>query len=212
MHPNETRKSLASQIDRLDAMLDNLAEGINGTVVAAVQEAVGQAVRQAVQAAIKEVLANTVLQERLRSAAVPAAPGGSGVVHGVRRVGRWLTGVTKGACSSTYAAFWWLCSTTKKVVRESVLAVQDYARRICRRGRALVRGLWLGSLRLSRRVCAVAVVALAIALILGIVAFTAGPFLTSLLNTFVTQVLVLATLVRRHVPGTSEAGSGKAAA
>jgi len=217
MHPNgETRKSLASQIDRLDAMLDNLAEGINDTVVDAVKEAVGQAVREAVQVAITEVLTNTVLQRHLRSAAAPAsepaAPGSKGVVHGVRRACDWLTGVAKGACRSTWAAVRWLCSTTKGIARQSVLTVQDCGRRVCRRVQARARGIWQRALLLSRRACTVAVVALGVALILGIVAFTEGPFLTSLLNTFVTQVLVLATLLQRPVLKNTDTTPGKVAA
>ena len=64
----QARKSLAEQIDRLDAVLDGLAEGINDTVVAAVKEAVGAAV----QAVLREVLSSPELLARL-AVAVPAA-------------------------------------------------------------------------------------------------------------------------------------------
>jgi len=212
----ETRKSLASQIDRLDRMLDGLAEGVNDTVVTAVKEAVGQAVRQAVQAAITEVLTNTMLQERLRSAAAPASEPASknrGVVHGIRRACRWLANLAKGACSGTCAAIRWVGSTTQKIARQSVVAVQDFGRLACRRMQALVRGIWQGAFRLSRRLLAVAIVALGFALVLGIVVFMAGPLLASLFSSFVTQVLFLATLVQRGVRGTADkAGSGNAAA
>jgi hypothetical protein len=52
------RKSLADQIDRLDAILDGLANALNESVAAAVKEAVGLAVREAVQAVFSEVLTN----------------------------------------------------------------------------------------------------------------------------------------------------------
>jgi hypothetical protein len=68
------RKSLAEQIDRLDHILDGLAEAINDTVVGAVQEAVGQAVRQAVQAAVLEVLTNAEIQRLLHPTAAPTPP------------------------------------------------------------------------------------------------------------------------------------------
>ena len=64
----QARKSLAEQIDRLDAVLDGLAEGINDTVVAAVKEAVGAAV----QAVLREVLSSPELLARL-AVAVPTA-------------------------------------------------------------------------------------------------------------------------------------------
>ena len=89
------RKSLAEQIDRLDHILDGLAEAINDTVVGAVQEAVGLAVRQAVQAAVLEVLTNAEIQRLLHPAAAPIQPttrlpftGIANVLAGVGRVVR----------------------------------------------------------------------------------------------------------------------------
>jgi hypothetical protein len=55
---NGQRKSLASQIDRLDALLDGLADGLNHAVAQAVQGAVALAVKEAVQAVLVEVLTN----------------------------------------------------------------------------------------------------------------------------------------------------------
>jgi hypothetical protein len=48
-NPNgRTRKSLAEQIDRLDAILDGLGDALSESVAAAVSEAVGRAVKEAV--------------------------------------------------------------------------------------------------------------------------------------------------------------------
>ncbi len=58
----QPRKTLASQIDRLDSILDGLDTALAG----AVQEAVGLAVKEAVQAVLTEVLTNPTLQEQLR--------------------------------------------------------------------------------------------------------------------------------------------------
>ena len=47
MNPNgRARKTLADQIDRLDRVLDGLAEGLNEAVATEVQRAVGRAVRE----------------------------------------------------------------------------------------------------------------------------------------------------------------------
>ena len=66
----QPRKTLASQLDRLDGILD----GLDAALAGAVQDAVEQAVKQAVQAVLTEVLTNRHLQEQLPQAAQPALP------------------------------------------------------------------------------------------------------------------------------------------
>ena len=68
-----TRKTLASQLDRLDGILDGLSEGLNDAVAQAVREAVGLAVQEAVQAVLTELLTNPALREQLQKAAPPEA-------------------------------------------------------------------------------------------------------------------------------------------
>jgi hypothetical protein len=69
------RKTLASQLDRLDGILDALGEGLNEAVAHTVQQAVGVAVReavaQAVQGVISELLNNPNVHALLRSALSP---------------------------------------------------------------------------------------------------------------------------------------------
>src|SRR5262249_36173607 len=101
MNTGTARKSLAEQIDRLDNILDGLAEALNESVAAAVQQAVGEAVAVAVQAAVVEVLTNPQLQKRLHPAA--GAKGwrvGAVLFPALRLVGRcWagLVGVARAA-------------------------------------------------------------------------------------------------------------------
>jgi hypothetical protein len=66
----QPRKTLASQLDRLDGILDGLDTALAG----AVQEAVEQVVKQAVQAVLTEVLTNRELQEQLQQAAQHSPP------------------------------------------------------------------------------------------------------------------------------------------
>ena len=70
------RKTLASQLDRLDSILDGLSEGLDQAVAQAVREAVGLAVQEAVQAVLTELLTNPALREQLQkpAAAEPAPP------------------------------------------------------------------------------------------------------------------------------------------
>ncbi len=70
----QSRKTLASQLDRLDSILDGLSEGLDQAVSSAVREAVGLAVQEAVQAVLTEVLTNPALREQLKAAVPEAAP------------------------------------------------------------------------------------------------------------------------------------------
>jgi len=69
----QQRKSLAGQIDRLDAILDGLSDGLNEAVADVVKEAVGVAVQEAVRAVLSEVLQNADLRSQLFQAQ-PAQP------------------------------------------------------------------------------------------------------------------------------------------
>ena len=66
----QQRKTLASQLDRLDDILD----GLDSALAGAVQEAVSMAVKQAVQAVLSEVLTNRELHEQLQRAAKESSP------------------------------------------------------------------------------------------------------------------------------------------
>jgi hypothetical protein len=72
------RKSLAEQIDRLDAILDGLSDALQGAVAQAVQEAVGLAVKEAVRAVLTEILTNPQVQEKLRGPVGPPPPPAAG--------------------------------------------------------------------------------------------------------------------------------------
>lgn len=71
---SQTRKSLASQIDRLDGILDGLADGLNDAVALAVKEAVAVAVKEAVQTVLAEVLTNPEIAARLQASLVKNTP------------------------------------------------------------------------------------------------------------------------------------------
>src|SRR5262249_17188943 len=68
------RKSLAQQIDRLDSILDGLADALNEAVATAVKEAVGLAVKEAVRGVLVELLGNPdVLRQLAATVAQPTA-------------------------------------------------------------------------------------------------------------------------------------------
>jgi hypothetical protein len=76
------RKTLASQLDRLDSILDGLADALNGAVASAVEGAVeravklavGEAVRETLQAIITEVVSNPDLLAAARTVLTPGSP------------------------------------------------------------------------------------------------------------------------------------------
>ena len=89
---NGQRKSLASQIDRLDTMLDGLADGLNEAVAQAVQGAVALAVKEAVQAVLTEVLTNPAVLAKLQAvthAAHPEQPAETPAPKGLGRFAAW---------------------------------------------------------------------------------------------------------------------------
>ena len=61
------RKSLASQIDRLDGILDGLAEGLYDAVAMLVKEAVTTAVKESVQAVLTELLTNPAVMAKIHA-------------------------------------------------------------------------------------------------------------------------------------------------
>ena len=68
----KVRKSLSEQIDRLDSLLDGLADNLNAAVADAVRDAVGGAVREAVQATLLELLAHPEIKSLLQAATASA--------------------------------------------------------------------------------------------------------------------------------------------
>ena len=68
----QPRQTLASQLDRLDGILDSLHEGLHKAVAAAVEQAVAQAVQDAVPTVLAAILSNPSVPRR------PARPRGPG--------------------------------------------------------------------------------------------------------------------------------------
>ena len=90
--PGRARRTLAEQIDRLDQVLDGLAEDLN--------EAVASAVQQAVHQALAEVLTNpnvlTLLGGAARPHALPAAEPAPAAAGSGLGLGLWALGSLAG--------------------------------------------------------------------------------------------------------------------
>jgi hypothetical protein len=116
-----TRKSLAEQIDRLDAILDGLGQALEGAVATAVSQAVSVAVKEAVQAVLAEALTNPALRERALPSASQPAPGADSpsVSRPLTRLVTWLGARARSCVQACAAGLCWLRDTA---VRASLLA------------------------------------------------------------------------------------------
>jgi hypothetical protein len=180
---SKVRKSLSEQIDRLDKILDGLAEALNGAVADAVTQAVSLAVKEAVQTVLTEVLANPDLRAQLQGSAVAPAntpvaglPPARSIVNWVgKRVTRFVSW-----CSARLCALAQVCRGTAEQIR--------------RRATDLGTRLW-GLRSFMFPVAA----ALVLGVATGIAAYCAGPWLAGLIGGAGSLGLRLALHVRRWV-------------
>ena len=204
-HARLPRKTLSSQIDRLDGILDGLAEALDGAVADAVREAVGQAVREAVSATVREVLASPALlraalashgqQEAAPEAPAPEPPaqrrtlkdallnclkrllGGAG--EGTSRTGDALRGAWSSCLARLRAACVLLQARCSHLAAGVAGALAVMGRLCCR--------LWR-----FRRGC---LLALGAGLVAGAAAYHAGPLLAGLLSGLTSAALSVAGMV-----------------
>jgi hypothetical protein len=147
-----SRKTLASQLDRLEGILG----GLDSALAGAVQEAVEQAVKQAVQAVLTEVLTNRDLQEQLQQAAQPAPPpepprGRKSTAnrlwqatteaarHTVRKVKQWGRGVGMALLAAGGVVAGIVYAARKKIVAAAVTVYDVSKRLIYKAGATLAR-------------------------------------------------------------------------
>jgi hypothetical protein len=195
LNTNGQRKTLASQLDRLDTILDTLDQGLQEAVASAVQEAVSVAVRDAIKGLVTEVLTNPDLLVQVRTLITPVVVkntpkttiGGKKLQTVVKeRFGRLWSGIkdrvqaAKQACGQLWGRIkQWTC---KLVSRLKVL------------------GQFKRPLLLS---CGVGLVA-------GVGAYFAGPFVAALagwLCGFATTVSVQAALAWERLKAVSSPDS-----
>jgi hypothetical protein len=211
------RKSLAEQIDRLDGILDGLADALNEAVAGAVKEAVGLAVKEAVQAVLTEVLANPQLQQRLRPAPVPevtARPPALPVrpaVEQLKRAAGWLAGVMKGGCGQAHAAV----RQAAGQVNQALKHAKELASALARRVQGFLRGGWLRLVALyalARRLRWPVLVALAVGATTAAGCLLAGPTGASLVSGVNSSALALLGMALRPLEQALRRLRGDAAA
>jgi hypothetical protein len=182
VNTNGQRKTLASQLDRLDTILDTLDEGLQGAVASAVQEAVGLAVREAINGLVTEVLTNPDLLSQVRTLLTPVI-----VKHTPKPAasGERLHTVVKERFGSVWNVVKARVEETKQTCRKVLRRIGRWTANLLSRVRVL--GRFKRQLLLSTGV----------GLAAGVVSYFAGPYVAAAagwLGGFVTSIGVQAVL------------------
>jgi hypothetical protein len=174
---NGPRKTLASQLDRLDTIIDGLADNINEAVALAaassMKEVVNVAVQEAVHAALVEVLSNAELRRRLAN----PADGRPTTYRFVRSCWSWVVGTAKGIwrkiVAVTYMAGDRLKAKGGPLVTAAGVKARQAGKAIARRA----RGGWMlvmALAALAKRFRTQLLVAAGIGVLVGAVCYFAG--------------------------------------
>jgi hypothetical protein len=186
------RKSLASQLDRLDLILDGFPKVITESVIGAVE--------QAVSSAVIEVLTNPTLRQRLhpdtprRPSMLKTAAGA--IVFGAKKVWGWMkTGWKKVAA--------WSCNATETVATYTG-PVGTHIAGVTRKAKVVLKGAWSRTLKLlalAGRWRKTVLAALAAGITLGVGCYFSGPMLASFVSGVTGFVSTLAASAWRTVVG-----------
>lgn len=178
-----TRKSLAEQIDRLDQILDCLADGLNEAVATAVREAVGIAAQQAVQTVFTEILTNPAVLAKLQGLQAVAIAQPTNEVRKptlrerIRRIQSWI--------GDRLRDLGQVCSVVSQYL---------YQRSVSLGNRLQVLRQFKGPL----------LIALGVGVLMGVTAYFAGPWLRGVasgLGGFTTTLAVKAGVLLRRMLG-----------
>jgi hypothetical protein len=172
-----TRKSLAEQIDRLDAILDGLADALNEAVADAVKDAVTAAVQEAVHAAVVEVLTNAELRKRLGVTQVPAVQPSAPVVVCLADVARRCWKCLGNAWDTAKAVARLAGSKALEAVRRCLIAGRAKLREVREEVALKARTGWMLAVALAalaRRFRKQLLVALTVGVLVGVVFYLGG--------------------------------------
>jgi hypothetical protein len=164
------RKTLASQLDRLDLTIDALADGLNKFVADAVREAINAAVSQTVEAVLRELLARPKLLRQLAGPSVP--PTATAVEPAKPSLLRRLVSSVGQKIRLGWAWIALRVGARAIGVKEQALATWQRIRKLPTRMREVLKSGW----RHRRRVG----VAMSGGLLTGLCSYAAGPILAAI--------------------------------
>jgi hypothetical protein len=177
------RKSLASQLDRLDGILDGLAEALNGAVAEAVRGTVEAAMREAVQATLIAALTDSGVRGRLAALCPPT----SAEIHGQVPCPDKAPGHRCGRARDGMGPVLAMCAYQKRLVRS---ACSNCFRRL-RTAKGwvvhLVRALWRWKYAM--------LTALGVGVVAGATSYCSGPYVAGTVGCLAGCAATLATQV-----------------
>jgi hypothetical protein len=193
---NAQRKTLATQLDRLDVILDGLSDALSGSVEMAVRDVVGQVVRESVEATIREVLGNQdLLRATLAVQGHPPQPTPAPTPLPKRRTlkeliqsaGRYTYEKAKqaaiGVKNGVSRAWSWGIEKIRKGMRATVRACVNLPSGVL----SVASALWT-----FRRTTAIA---LAVGLLAGLGSYFAGPLVASIASGLSGAALTVSAMV-----------------
>jgi len=171
MHPGSNgrtdRRSLASEIDRFDRMIDGLDKAIPAAVAEAVKESVAMAVAEAFRVTLFELISDANIQKLLREVRSSAESGGSQATTAVRstsplqRLRQSIASALRSTCRRVKVTIALLTSPIRTFAAGTVLTYQQLTQ------------VW--SLRKPLTV------SLVVGVIVGAVGYASAPWLAGLL-------------------------------
>jgi hypothetical protein len=184
----QSRKTLASQLDRLDTILDTLEQGLQEAVASAVQEAVGLAVREAIKGLMTEVLTNPDVLGQVRALLAPV------IVKNTPKPAAKLQAAVK----ERFGRLW-------SSIKGRVSAVKQACGQVLRRIRQWT-GKLLSRLRVLAQFKSQLLLSLGVGLASGVGAYFAGPYVAAAagwLSGFATTISVQAALAWERLKAAS---------
>jgi hypothetical protein len=171
------RKTLSSQLDRLDQILDGLADSLNDAVAGAAREGVLQVVREAVQDAVHDALASVPPP----SPAATPSPGSTNWKEKLKAAWAWLKAAVAGVAvlAGSRVRRWWAWGLDK--FRKLLIAPGGWWQKLaqgCRRAGDVLAQLT----QFAWQHRTLAGVALGVGLATALGSYLAGPLTASLLS------------------------------
>jgi len=181
---NRIRKTLASQLDRLDDILDTLANGLTEAVTTTVRDAVSDAVRDAVKLAIIEIVTSPELQEVLRATQQQKAeqievPVATLVKPGI---GERLWGALKATGKKIAGMMTWTCNRVRNGLSSCWTALKKLTLKVSQQVVTMVKGIgnWLTLVgRFAWQLRKPLLIAFGIGSVVGLGCYFAGPVVSS---------------------------------
>ena len=171
MNGAQQRKTLANQLDRLDNIIDAMADGLPKTIADVVCQAISAALPQAIQAVITQVLSQPEVLRQLAGLNAPVPAASPATNEAITTAPAQMPQTESAAPSSRSklgTAWGWLRTTTCNTGTWVCSKLPSVREGVCAAGRKVWQHRYLVAL------------SLAIGVMVGCTSFVAGPLLSSM--------------------------------